>query len=230
VRKLGQALKQVVSEPVETERGAAARSVLMNANRRRVFEYVAWHPCCAAAEIAHALDVSGPTAAWHLRKLAEAGYVVEPVLGRARRYHVAGMALEPNELGGLAALADETARSALAAIVQRPGVTTRDLADRTDRAGLRRAVRTLAAAGWISTVVDGRFRRYYPGPTLAAIERSAPRRLRDFRRRLLRRLERDWLAPEARPAPGDVLEIDIRFGGVKATLRVPTESLLRSRL
>ncbi len=229
MRKFGEALREVVAERYEGEEGVAARSVLMNANRRRVFEYVAWHPCAGAAEVARALRVSGPTATWHLAKLVDAGYAQETRRGRRRVYHPAGLGLGASEIEGLAALAEPGAVEIVALVLRTPGLTPRDLAAK-GKGGLRRTARALAAAGLLATVADGRFRRYYPGPALAAIERTAPKRLRSFRRLLLRQLSRDRLSPVPRAAPGDVLEIDVRFGGERATIRVPKESLLAGRL
>lgn len=230
MRKIGEALKAVVSEGYEAEEDAAPESVLMNANRRRAFEHVAWHPCCTTTEVARALGVSGPTAAWHLRKLAEAGYVREVPHGRVRRYHVVGLSLEEAEREALAALSNPRAADAFAAVLRTPGLTGGQLAERLGRGTARPALSPLLRTGLLAAIVDGRFRRYYPGPGVAAMERAAPKQMRDFRRRLLRALERDRLAPEARVAPGDVLEVDVRFGEEEATLRVPMGSLLATRL
>ncbi|HEV8595879.1 MAG TPA: winged helix-turn-helix transcriptional regulator [Thermoplasmata archaeon] len=226
--RFGEALRQVVSDRYADEEGVAGASPLMNGNRRRAFEYVAWHPCAAPAEVARALRVSGPTAAWHLAKLAEAGYVQESRQGRTRRYHAAGLGLEASEVRGMAAIAERNAAKVVALVLETPGLTATELTKKG--AGSPASIRILTGVGFLSTVVDGRFRRYYPGPGLAAIERSAPKRLRAFRRQLMRRLAHDRLAPDARAAPGEVLEIDVRFGTERATLRVPTESLLAGHL
>ena len=230
MRKLGEALKQVVSEGYVAEEGAGAKSVLMNANRRRAFEYVAWHPGSTATEVARALHASDPTAAWHLRKLAEAGYLQEARPRRALVYHAAGLGLEPAEIAGLAALGDVDAARALATVITTPGLTGAQVAERIGASSARGTLRGLLAADLLVAVADGRYRRYYPGMRVADIEKNAGRRLRDFGRRLVRKLERDRLSPEARRAPGDILEIDVSFGDERATLRLPAVSLLAGRL
>jgi len=230
VRRLGDALKQVVSDAYVAEAGAAARSVLMNANRRRAYEYVVWHPCATATEVARALEASDPTAAWHLRKLAEAGYVQAERRGRARVYVASGLGLAEAEVAGLAALADPDGARVLATALATQGLTGSQLAERIGRSSVRGSLRALAASGLLVAVQDGRYRRYYPGAGVAALERTAAKRLREFGRRVVRKLERDRLAPEARRAPGDVLEIDVTFGDERATLRLPAGSLLAGRL
>jgi predicted transcriptional regulator len=230
VRKLGEALKAVVSESFEAEPGIAARSPLMNANRRRAFEHVAWHPCCTASEVARALAVSGPTAAWHLRKLVEAGYLVEVDRGRSRAYYAAGLTLEATDLSTLAALANADAPRVIALVLTTPGLTGAQIAEQLDMASARRPLRALLAADLLVSVADGRYRRHYPGNAASALERTAAKRLREFRRRLLKRLERDRLAPESRTAPGDVLEVDVLFGDERATMRLPMASLFAGRL
>lgn len=230
MRKLGEALKAVVAEDYEAEEAKGTESVLMNGNRRRVFEHVAWHPCCTASDVARALDVSGPTASWHLRKLVEAGYVVQSRMGRTRRFHVAGLSLEDADRSALAALSDEDASETLALVLTIPGLTRTQVAERVGRPGRVPVLDSLRRAGLVVPIADGRYRRYYGGPRVAVMERAAPKRMRNFRRRLLRTLERDRLSPEARVAPGDVLEVDVRFGDEAATLRLPMGSLLAARL
>ena len=228
--KLGEALKALVSENLRAEEGTATQSVLMNRNRRRVFEFVAWHPCATASEVAQALAVSDPTAAWHLAKLAEAEYVQEARRGRRRVFHATALGLTEPEVEGFAALGEPGASRTLRHVLATPGLTAGELAAKAKRPSARRPLHALLAAGLVVTVQDGRYRRYYPGAVVSAIERAAPRRLRDFRRRLLRKLQRDRLAPEVRLAPDDVAEIDVRFGEERATLRLPVGSLLVGRL
>jgi len=229
-RRLGAALKAVVSESYDAEGAGAPESVLMNENRRRVFEYLAWHPCCTAAEVSRSLAVSSPTAAWHLAKLVEAGYAIRPAGGRAARYCVAGLGLADSERATLEALADSGAGQILAATLATPGLTGGQLARAVGRGNVTRSIRTLVDAELLVAVADGRYRRYYPGGAASALERNAAKRLREFRRRLLRRLETDRLVPEMRTAPGDVVEIDVRFGDERATMRLPGASLLAGRL
>ena len=230
MRKLGEALRRVVSDAYVAEEAVAVRSALMNANRRRAFEYVAWHPGATATEVARALAASEPTAAWHLRKLAEAGYVQEVRVGRTRVYCPAGLGLRDGEVAGLVALSDARATRALHIVLTTPGLTAPQIAGRVGGASVRGALRALLGTGLVVAIVDGRYRRYYPGAGVADLERGSGRRLREFGRRLVRRLERDRLSPEARAAPGDVLEIDVRFGEERATLRLPAGSLLAARL
>ena len=230
MRKLGEALKAVVSEAYDAETSAAPRGALMNANRRRVFEHVAWHPCCTVADVTRALRLSGATAAWHLHKLVEAEYVNEVRVGRVGRYLASGLGLDPEEVAVLAALAHAISGQAFAIALTTPGLTAEELAGRLGRKSARRPLRALVAASLVVPVVDGRYRRYYPGPAVSTLEKNAGRRMRDFRRRLLRRLEGDRLAPQVRTAPGDVLEVDVVFGDERATMRLPMGSLLATRL
>lgn len=229
-RRLGAALKAVVSETYEAEEGGTAGSAMMNENRRRVFEYLAWHPCCTAAEVARALEVSRPTAAWHLRKLVDAGYAMGVPQTRHARYSAAGLGLADSETATLSVLADSAASRVLATTMDTPGLTGPQLARRLGLRGVPRAIRNLVAAQVLVSVVDGRYRRYYPGVAAPALEKNAAKRLREFRRRLLRRLEAERLSPQMRAAPGDVVEVDVRFGTVRATLRLPGTSLLAGRL
>jgi hypothetical protein len=229
-RRLGAALKAVVSEEHEAEPSGTARSVLKNENRRRVFAYLVWHPCATPPEIARALSVSGPTASWHLGKLVAAGYATGPPRGRGRRFWASGMNLTEPEIAALAVLANPRASRIFVEALATPGLTGAQLAAKVGRGSARRDIHDLVGVNLLVAVEDGRFRRYYPGTAASALERTAAKRLREFRKRLLRRLEDDRLSPEVRAAPGDVVEVDVRVGGERRSLRLPRTSLLAGRL
>ena len=76
--KIGDALKKAVEiKPKEEEDTSRAKpsSALMNANRRKIFQYLLKQPCTNAGQIAKALELSRSTVSWHLDYLVKSGYV-----------------------------------------------------------------------------------------------------------------------------------------------------------
>ncbi len=76
----------------------------------------------------------------------------------------------------LRALADPTRRDLLRAVIRQPGLSTAQLAGRTDgmtRWGVMKHLAALRDAGLIQTMAEGRHRRHYP-------EKAALRPLRQW--------------------------------------------------
>ena len=76
--KIGDALKKAVEvKPQEVEDTSRARlsSALMNANRRKIFQFLITHPCSNTSQIAETLELSRSTISWHLDYLVKSGYV-----------------------------------------------------------------------------------------------------------------------------------------------------------
>ena len=77
--KIGDALKKAVeTEPPTTEeagRMGKASSVLMNSNRRRIFQFLCFRPCSNISTISTELKVSRVTVTWHVKALMEADYL-----------------------------------------------------------------------------------------------------------------------------------------------------------
>jgi hypothetical protein len=77
----------------------------------------------------------------------------------------------------------------------------------------------------IVPVIDGRFKRYFPTDSVAAIENESIKRLRQFKRFLMKKLEGDRLNPEVHMSRTREAEIQIRIGKTRSTIAVPPEPL-----
>ncbi len=73
------------------EEQTATVTFLMNHRRRSIFTHLCERPCDHVRGVARAMDISAPTAALHLGRLCEAGYVKKKHLGRKVIYRPGGM-------------------------------------------------------------------------------------------------------------------------------------------
>jgi len=227
-RTLGEALRAVVTQEAEAPPvHSAGESVLMSPPRQRVFEYLCSRPCSTPAQIARALGLSAPTVQWHLVKLRRAEYLLELGAGRSRLFFPAGLPLDARDLSVLSTLHGLGGWPILAATLARPGLTLRQLADATGLGlgAARVQTRRLSGSGLLVVVVDGRYRRFYPGPEVSRLDRESRRKLRAFRTTLLRRLERDRLGPTTRLSRGREAELELHVGDRTHRLRLPADSL-----
>ncbi|HVL49017.1 MAG TPA: winged helix-turn-helix transcriptional regulator [Candidatus Thermoplasmatota archaeon] len=78
-----------VAGGVETKRKAIASAVLKNGNAQQILEYIAAHPSAHQREIARAMNVNHGTVRWHLRKLNEAGLLVQVKKEHTTQYYLA---------------------------------------------------------------------------------------------------------------------------------------------
>jgi DNA-binding transcriptional ArsR family regulator len=233
-RRLGEALRQRVVEDAMPQPilGGEGESILMNPNRQRILEHLAFHPCSSLAQVAAALRMSGPTVQWHVAKLTRARYLRGLPSGRSQLYYPADLPLDAAETSILATVNGFGAGRLLALIAAHPGLTLRQLSEAAGvgvGAARLQSVR-LASSDLAVVVTDGRYRRFYPGGALARLDRGARRKLRVFRARLLKRLEMERLRPRARPTLSREHEIELQVGDRAYVLRLPANSLLESVL
>jgi DNA-binding transcriptional ArsR family regulator len=149
------------------EERAPGAGLLANPSRARLFQSLLDHPLLHVAALARAAAVARPSARWHLHVLEEAGLVRCTKGAREARYFVTGT-VDDSLQGALMALRAPLGASALAAVVEAPGLSLRELADALDASSQAtlRATRQLEAVGFVEAVRDGKFVRHYPGPHL----------------------------------------------------------------
>jgi len=230
-RRLGEALRAMVSAEAGGERASGAgESVLMNPNRQRIFEFLCFYPCSTPSQISQALRMSGPTVQWHLVKLARAEYVRDSPSGRSHLYFPAGLGLDDLELATLTAVNGLGGSRLLSVVVAQPGLTLRQLGEATGlgAGAVRLQASRLANAGLLVVVTDGRYRRFYPSEAILRLEKAARRKLRAFRARLLKRMERERLSPTTQLSLSREQEVQIRVGDRAYVMRLPSGSLLNA--
>jgi predicted transcriptional regulator len=228
-KKMGEALKEVVGEVTDaaTETKRRPVSVLMNPNRQRIFQFLCSYPCSHQKRIASRLELSNPTVRWHLQKLIRSGYVKDKVVAGRSIYYPAEMISGDKVIEAFYWMGNRDVNLIFRTVLEHQGCTIQDLMDALDggRSKIRSALATLEKLGMIVHVIDGRFKRYFPTDKVSAIEGENRKRLRQFKRFLMKKLESDRLNPEVHMSSTREAEIQIRIGRTRSNLAIPPEPL-----
>lgn len=225
-RKMGEALKAIVGEGTDkkAEEKKGPVSVLMNENRLRIFQFLCLFPCSYQRRISEGLNLSYPTVAWHLQKLREAGYVQEKVLGGRRVYVPPGMVCE--DALQVLALLNKPGYSALFLIAAKePGLSAGDISSSVHlgKENCRNRLRELEKVRLISSITDGKYRRYFPTDKLEELSKKNRKSLRQFKKMLRKMLEQDRLSPQVTLSRSREAEISFRIGRRSRRLFIPAD-------
>lgn len=149
-----------------------ASDVLSSEVRRRVYELVQAEPGLSLSELAARSGLSWGNTVHHLQVLKRSGLVVSMRHGRYRRWFATG-AVEQAQRGQVAALRNAVSARIARLILEQPGLSQKQLADRVAMSpqAVHWHLARLAQAGLVERVRDGREVRHYvrPGPVVAPL-------------------------------------------------------------
>ncbi len=83
-----------VAGGVESRKKAMANSVLRNDNARQILDYISGNPSAHQREIARAIGVNHGTIRWHLRKMNDAGLVLQVKKEHTSQYYVSELGVQ----------------------------------------------------------------------------------------------------------------------------------------
>lgn len=224
-RSLGKALKKLVSleeEIIKQPVRKKGESILMNQTRLNIFQYLCNYPCAHLRGISRDLEIATPTATWHLKKMIDAGLITEKKVGKSTLFYPSDL-IEDEDVAVLALLSTDRARLVFLHTQQKPGETQKELygALRISHQSVRWYASKLEELGMISSVEDGKYKRYYP--TNLIFDRASRRRVKYFRENILNRLKKDGLDPEIIKSIDRELVVRITAGNKKSILRIPSD-------
>jgi predicted transcriptional regulator len=222
---VGRAIERMVKqkEP-ETREERRDASLLMNAVRRRIFEYLCLHPCSHLSEISSALKVSTNTARWHLRKLVSGDLVYGKKSGTRTIYYPCDF-ISLDNLDILEFLSDKKMRDLYLQLVDNPGFTQTDLAKSMELSNQAtvRATKRLENLDLVSKIQDGVFARYFPTDLLLKRKEKDLSRMKAFQDNILKRLRSEGLKPKVIRREGGLILIEFRLGSEKGVLNIYTD-------
>jgi predicted transcriptional regulator len=231
-KKMGEALKSVVGVGVgeEEEKKGKAESVLMNPNRQQIFQFLIFHPCSHMRKVAGELRMSPPTVKWHLDKLQSGGYVESTLISNRKVFYPKRMLTEGETVLVLEAVNRDRIGLTFLAIVENQGATQSDISETLgiSTQSVRAYIATLDRVGLITTIVDGRHKRYFPSDKLKRMEKSMRKRIRNFRKFLMKKLKDDRLNPKIDLSRRRESEITIRVSKKKSKIKIPDEPFTSS--
>ena len=191
-RGIGRAMEKALAEKDGKSPAGARESLLMHPQRRELFRLLCLRPCATVGELAREAKLSANAVRWHIERLAGAALVVRD--GSA--YYPKGF-IEPADRTVFRTLAEPNARETLRAILEVPGSTQKELCEAlgVSRQSVFKVASLLERQKLVSSIEDGRFRRYYPTGLLFTRREENRSRARTFVDALLKRLESGGLTP-----------------------------------
>ena len=165
--------------------------------------------------------ISTPTTDWHLKKLIRNGFVSRQMIGKKKVYFPKDF-VASDDVTTFAILNEELPRRVLQELLSAPGLSQKALHERIGKGALSRCLGQMRNAGILDTVTSGRFVHYYIDKDLYARDKEYSKRMKQFKRNLLKRLENDALSPRIIKARERTIEIEVLSGSEKRVLVIHT--------
>lgn len=224
-KKMISALKEVVGESVALEeRRGKIKSALMNSTRLELFQFLCEVPGCSVVNLSGHFNLSDSTIKWHLQRLMEGQYLTEFNIGNRVFYFPKDM-IDQQYMKALSTINEEMPMAIFWELLKKKGMTQKELSESLDIGlqSLRLAIRKLERLNLILSVIDGRYRRYYPTDELYVLASKNRKKLRQFKVGLLRKLGADLLNPRMRITKGRERVIEIDIGSTKNRIYIPPD-------
>ncbi len=106
------------------------KDLLKNQSRQGIIKYVLNNPGCTIAEISEQLKINRGSVKYHIIKLEFAGKLIMMKMGKFSRLFQNSGAFKGNEQVVAAHLKNDTSRLLLEAILENPGITNQELAEK----------------------------------------------------------------------------------------------------
>ncbi|UCE74692.1 MAG: winged helix-turn-helix transcriptional regulator [Methanomassiliicoccales archaeon] len=226
-RGVGKALERAITTKergmFHKEEVRDGKSEFMNINRKEIFQYLCLHPCSYTSMICKALGLSLHTTNWHLRRLVESEYISKIAQGKNSVYYPAEM-IAVSDVPILEILNNEKARAIYVAIAEKSGSFQGEICKIL---GLQHQAviwytKKLESLGLISSLEDGKYRRYYLTELLNRKKEENAMRMKLFRDWIVKRFQREMLSTTILRLTEDKIVLRIEKGGSKAVLTLHT--------
>ena len=193
-RGLGRALEKAIARKEDAATPAARESLFMHPQRREMFRLLCLRPCATAGELARQSGLSANAVRWHLQRLALANLVVRDP--RAAYFFPKGF-IDPGDGPLFRVLAEGGTRDVFRAVLETQGATQREIAEGlgVSRQAVFKSAGLLEAHKLLTSIEDGRFRRYYPTGFLFQRREANRSRAKGFADGLVKQLESSGLTP-----------------------------------
>ncbi len=224
---VGKALEAAISPKEKKEDSVSERKAIrfefLNTNRREIFQYLCLHPCSHSTMISKATSLSLHTANWHLRRLLEAQYISKSLRGKKTVYYPTDM-VASWDIPILEILNTEKAKSIYITIAQNNGIFQGEICEvlRLNHQAVIWYTKKLESLDLISSLEDGKYRRYYPTQLLSTKKNENERRMKQFQQGILNRFQRENLHPSVIRATEERIVVRILRGSSKTVLTLST--------
>ena len=192
-RGIGRAMEKALARKEGAAPPEARESPLMHPQRRELFRLLCLRPCATAGELARQAGLSANAVRWHLERMRVAGLVVrDPIAAYYPRDFI-----DPADGPLFRVLAEGGTRDVFRTILEAAGSTQREVCKElgVSRQSVFKAASLLERHKLVTSIEDGRFRRYYPTGLLFARREAHRSRAKAFSDALLKQLQAGGLAP-----------------------------------
>ena len=221
---VGKAFEKAMSIKEEELEGIKeGKFEFMNKNRQEIFQYLCLRPCSHAKSISQACGLSLHATSWHLRRLVEGNYISKKSIGKKMVYYPSAM-IAAEDIPILEILNIERAKSIYVTILEKKGASQKEICKKLNlnHQAVIWYAKKLTRLGLISTLEDGKFRRYYPTDLLIRKKDENSKRLKIFRDKIIKRFQRERLSPTILRATEDKIVLRIVRGRSRAVLTLHT--------
>jgi predicted transcriptional regulator len=199
-KSVGKALEKAIITKEEGSSGKEpqkdTKSEFFNRNRQEIFQYLCSHPCSHMSSISKASGLSLHTTNWHLRRLHEGGYISKRTIGNKTVFYPTDM-ININDIPILEVLNNEKAKAIYNVILEKSGLSQREICEIL---GLKHQAviwytRKLETLMLITSIEDGKYRRYYPTDLLLHKKDENIKRMKIFKDNILKKFKKEMLSP-----------------------------------
>jgi DNA-binding MarR family transcriptional regulator len=173
--------------------------------------------------VSRALNIKPPSAKWHLDKLVENNFInMRKTYGKTVFYP--SNMIDDDDVELLAMLNDEHIKLTFLCIRDNPGITQKKLSNllKTSHQTVILHASRLERLGFIASIEDGKFRRYYPTNKIQRKSEAYLKRIREFREHILKTLKKDGVKPRLIRSTDKGIIIEITVGQDRAVLELST--------
>jgi DNA-binding MarR family transcriptional regulator len=226
-RRMVDAFKMEIEEDKEAPKGPRepiTETITMNPRRQEILSFLCRYPCSRLSKIAKELELSNAATKWHLARLAEKDFITSQDMGNTKVFYPIDM-IEKGDVNIFACMNHERAIPILRRILSNSGITQKALCQdvQLNQRTVVRHTNELENVGLINIIQDGKFRRYYPTQLIEKMRVDYRKRVKRFRKHLLKKLKDDGVNPKVMRATDFSLHVRITAGEKKNLLELGTQ-------
>lgn len=139
------------------------KNLLENQNRQSIFKYILNNPGCTIAEISDKQEINRGSVKYHISKLGFDEKITLTKIGKFLRLFQNSGAFKGNEQKIAAYLKNETRRLILWTILENPGTTNQELADKShlDKSTIHCHIQQFRKDNIVVFEPEGKYKRYF---------------------------------------------------------------------
>ncbi len=222
--------KEVIDEKWDVQTG---KSLLMNSTRQNIFKYLCEYPCSTLSTVAHDIQLTPPSTTWHLKLLLERKLITEKKVGNQRVFYPLEM-IDQNTIPILSLLANPKIQKIFIKIADSPGIGQKELTEvfKSSHQSINTYTTRLKDKGIIKVVKDGKFTRYYPTSKLNELESTQRKKLKEFRKWIIKAFKFDGINPKLIRVTDRQLMLQITSGKNIKSIKLsvnPFHTILQNR-